>query len=111
MDQATPCGLLVNELVSNALKHAFPAGQGGEIQVALHAENASDGEARQWCLHVSDNGVGLPADFEARRMSSLGLQLATDLARQLGGTLAISAPSEPLTGAIFSVCFAVEFMR
>ena len=111
MDQATPCGLLVNELVSNALKHAFPAGQGGEIQVALRAGNASDGEARQWCLHVSDNGVGLPADFEARRMSSLGLQLATDLARQLGGTLAISAPSDPGTGAIFSVCFAVEGMR
>ena len=111
MDQATPCGLLVNELVSNALKHAFPVGQGGEIQVALHAEHASAGLASRWCLRVSDNGVGLPADFEVRRMSSLGLQLATDLARQLGGTLDISAPSGPGTGAIFSVCIAVEGMR
>jgi two-component sensor histidine kinase/ABC-type amino acid transport substrate-binding protein len=111
MDQATPCGLLVNELVSNALKHAFPVGQGGEIQVALHAEHASAGLAPQWCLRVSDNGVGLPADFEVRRMSSLGLQLATDLARQLGGALDISAPSGPGTGAIFSVCIAVEGMR
>jgi two-component sensor histidine kinase/ABC-type amino acid transport substrate-binding protein len=111
MDQATPCGLLVNELLSNALKHAFPVGQGGEIQVALHAEHASAGLAPQWCLRVSDNGVGLPADFEVRRMSSLGLQLATDLARQLGGALDISAPSDPGTGAIFSVRFAVEGMR
>jgi two-component sensor histidine kinase/ABC-type amino acid transport substrate-binding protein len=110
MDQATPCGLLVNELISNALKHAFPAGQGGEIQVALQAMPNPVGGAPQWCLRVSDNGVGLPADFNVRRLSSLGLQLATDLARQLGGTLLISASSDSASGASFSVCFAVEVM-
>lgn len=110
MDQATPCGLLVNELISNALKHAFPVGHGGEIELALHAVTPPVGDAPQWCLCVSDNGVGLPADFEVRRAQSLGLQLATDLARQLGGSLAISAPSGSTPGASFSVCFAVEVM-
>lgn len=106
MDQATPCGLLVNELISNALKHAFPAGQGGDVQVALQAEPNPVGDAPQWCLRVSDNGVGLPADFEARRTQSLGMQLASDLARQLGGTLLIHSKPSPETGASFSVCFA-----
>ena len=107
MDQATPCGLLVNELISNALKHAFPAGQGGEIQVALQAVATPVGDAPQWCLRVSDNGVGLPADFEARRAQSLGMQLASDLARQLGGSLVISAQPDLDAGACFSVSFPV----
>lgn len=110
MDLATPCGLLVNELIFNALKHAFPAGQGGEIVVALHVEPAAEGAAPQWCLCVSDNGVGLPVDFEVRRAQSLGLQLATDLARQLGGALVISAAPAPATGVSFSVRFAAEVM-
>ena len=106
MDQATPCGLLVNELIFNALNHAFPVGQGGEVQVALQAAATPVGDAPQWCLRVSDNGVGLPADFEARRAQSLGMQLASDLARQLGGTLVIHSQPSPATGASFSVCFA-----
>lgn len=110
MDLATPCGLLVNELISNALKHALPSGQGGEIQVALQAVPSPVGSAPQWCLRVSDNGVGLPADFEVRRTQSLGLQLASDLARQLGGTLDIGIPSDSGAGASFSVCFAVAVM-
>lgn len=108
MDQATPCGLLVNELISNALKHAFPVGHGGEIQLALHAAATPIGDTPQWCLRVSDNGVGLPADFEARRAQSLGLQLASDLARQVGGNLVISAQPEPGTGASFSVSFRLN---
>ncbi len=100
MDQATPCGLLVNELISNCLKHAFPSGHGGEVVVS------SQPSARTgwWHLTVRDTGVGLPADFEARRTQSLGLQLVADLARQLGGQLDVG--SGP--GAVFSVQFFLQ---
>jgi len=83
MDQAMPCGLLVNELISNALKHAFPDGRRGELRIELHAL----GDGPLWRLRVSDTGVGLPADFQARRDRSLGLQLVADLSRQLRSTL------------------------
>ena len=95
MDQATPCGLLVNELIANCFKHAFPAGQSGEVRVGVH--KVADGP--QVCLQISDTGVGLPADFEARRGQSLGLHLVSDLARQLGGKLTVGP------GTLFEVCF------
>lgn len=97
MDQAMPCGLLVNELVSNALKHGFPEGQRGELRLELHAV----GDGPLWRLRVSDTGVGLPDDFPDRRERSLGLQLVADLARQLGGTLEIG----PGPQAEFAVTF------
>lgn len=111
MDLATPCGLLVNELITNCLKHAFPAGRTGEIHMALHPLASPGGTAPTWCLSVCDTGVGLPADFEARRSQSLGLQLAADLAQQLGGTLSISASTVPGSdsGACFTVRFSVGF--
>ena len=108
MDVATPCGLLVNELITNALKHAFPTGQDGELQVELTGLPAAAGETTKWCLQVFDNGVGLPADFETRRAHSLGLQLATDLAQQMGGSLTINPLPAPGTGACFAVCFATQ---
>ena len=97
LDQALPCGLLVNELISNSLKHGFADGRGGQIEVALQV--LGGGAALQLC--VSDNGAGLPADFEARRGQSLGLQLVADLAQQLGGRLDIG----PVPAAVFSVSF------
>ena len=97
MDQAIPCGLLVNELISNCLKHAFPDGRGGAVQVELQVL----GEGAELRLCVCDTGVGLPVDFEARRAQSLGLQLVADLAAQLGGRLDIG----PLPQAAFSVTF------
>jgi two-component sensor histidine kinase len=100
MDQATPCGLLVNELISNCLKHGFPDGRAGEVVVGLQPT----GSAGLWRLSVRDTGVGLPADFESRRTQSLGLQLVSDLARQLGGTLEIGSGS----GAVFTVVFPVQ---
>lgn len=110
LDQATPCGLLVNELVSNCLKHAFPAGHAGELHIDLHAvpqpnDNTPQTPVQPWRLSVRDNGVGLPADFEQRRTQSLGLQLASDLARQLGGTLVIGPVPGHGTGASFAVVF------
>jgi two-component sensor histidine kinase/ligand-binding sensor domain-containing protein len=80
LDSAIPCGLLINELVSNALKHAFPDDKQGEVTVGLRAV---DGHL---VLRVADDGVGLPDDRD-RRDGSLGLQLVHTLAEQLGGTL------------------------
>jgi PAS domain S-box-containing protein len=89
LDQATPCGLLLTELVSNALKHGFPAGADGEVCIELQA--VPHGENGRWRLRVSDNGVGLPADFVASQQDSLGLQLVASLALQLGGSLDVGA--------------------
>ncbi len=69
IDIATPCGLVVNELISNAFKHAFPAGQDGEIHIALHRAN----DQKLITLVVSDNGVGMPRNFDYRRSKTFGL--------------------------------------
>jgi PAS domain S-box-containing protein len=79
MDQAIPCGLLLNELISNSLKHGFPGGLAGKIRIELQAVNG--GTDLRLC--VTDTGVGVPEDFEARRGQSLGLQLVAELARQM----------------------------
>jgi len=100
LDQAIPCGLLVNELISNCIKHGFPNGHAGEIRVELQRV----AESPRFRLCVSDNGVGLPADFESRRTQSLGLQLVSGLARQLGGALEIGPGPE----AVFTVVFTVN---
>lgn len=100
IDQAIPCGLIVNELVSNALTHAFPDGRAGEVRVELNATQDTAG----WRLRVADNGVGMPEDFELSTLShltSLGLQLVFDLTRQLGGQLAIKVD----TGTVFDIVF------
>ena len=69
IDTAIPCGLILNELISNALKHAFPGDQGGEIKVQLHKTGIGDVQ-----LTISDNGVGVPQGFDFRKESGLGLQ-------------------------------------
>lgn len=81
---AVPCGLLVNELLSNSLKYAFPGDQGGEITITLRATPEG-----QMVLIVRDTGVGFPADMDFRRADSLGLQLVCLLTEQLGGTIAL----------------------
>lgn len=107
MDQATAAGLLLNELISNCLKHGFPEGQAGEMSVELQPANDQDKPADgRWCLRVSDTGVGLSPDFEDKRKASLGLQLVTDMNHQLDGTLVID--SVPGAGARFSVEFTVQ---
>jgi two-component sensor histidine kinase len=78
-DQAVPLGLLVNELVTNASKYAFPGGA-GEVRVSVREEAA--GHLR---LSVSDNGVGRPSNFSQMAVKSLGMRLINSLARQLGG--------------------------
>ena len=105
LDQATPCGLLVNELLSNALKHGFADGRGGEVQV----RSQPSGKPGLWQVCVRDTGAGLPVDYEARRAHSLGLQLVSDLTQQLGGTLETWAGPGP--GTTFCVTFALEEPR
>ncbi|XQQ06774.1 MAG: sensor histidine kinase [Leptolyngbya sp. IPPAS B-1204] len=82
LETAVPCGLLINELVTNALKHAFPE-QPGEIAITLFQV--------QDTIHilVQDDGIGLPADFDWRNSTSLGLKLVQILTRQLRATLTV----------------------
>jgi PAS domain S-box-containing protein len=84
VDTAIPCGLIVNELVSNALKHAFRGRQGGTVTIRLQREEAD------FLLTVRDDGVGLAEDIDPAVTETLGLQLVTTLTRQLGGKLLIS---------------------
>jgi two-component system CheB/CheR fusion protein len=100
LDQATPCGMLISELVSNSLKHGFPAGRTGAIEISLQPLDTPD----FWRLYMSDNGIGFPTDFESKRHLSLGLQLVGDLATQMGGTLQIGDGPQ----AVFIVDFKVE---
>lgn len=82
IDTAIPCGLIINELVTNSLRHAFPAGRTGEITIDLGLDNED-----QFTLVVSDNGVGLPHGLDFRNAESLGLQLVNTLTGQLDGTI------------------------
>jgi two-component sensor histidine kinase/HAMP domain-containing protein len=81
---AVPCSLIVNELVSNSLKHAFPDGRTGRLVVRVSA--VDDG---RFGLVFSDDGVGLPAGFDMVRAESLGLQIVSLLVEQLDGTLEV----------------------
>ena len=85
VDTAIPCGLIINELVSNSLKHAFPRGRKGEIRVELKPNVKAQG----YELTVSDSGVGFPEGLDFRTTESLGLQLVNTLTSQLEGTLAL----------------------
>jgi len=78
-DQAVPLGLLANELVTNAFKYAYPAGE-GDVLLAIHG--AETGQLR---LTVRDRGIGLPPDLDAAKSKSLGMKLIATLGRQLGG--------------------------
>ena len=100
MEQALPCGLIINELVSNSLKHGFPQGRSGRVLVEL----LHTGEGRL-VLKVCDDGVGLPPDLDPSRVSTLGLKLVLNLADQLGGRVVAEQP--PGGGAAFTVVFPV----
>ena len=84
VDTAIPCGLILTELVSNALKHAFEEKKEGEVTVSLHADDRN-----RVHMAVSDNGRGLPADMDWRETSSLGLRLVDMLIRQLNADIQV----------------------
>jgi two-component sensor histidine kinase len=99
VDKAIPCGLILNELITNALKHGFPNGRHGKIRVVL--EKASWGRLQ---LSVQDDGVGIPAGMDIRQTQSLGMHLVSALTDQLGGELEMSGDK----GTRFKVTFATD---
>jgi two-component sensor histidine kinase len=82
IDRAIPLGLIVNELVSNSLKHAFPNNLAGEIWVTLHGDSTG-----ALTLTVGDSGIGMPPSLDMIHTESLGLQLVQALAQQVSGDL------------------------
>jgi len=87
IDTATPCGLIINELMSNSLKHAFPGNRQGEVSLVLHQSEKGEIDMR-----FSDNGVGLPKGFDFKNTKSLGLTLVRNLSvKQLEGTVEVVA--------------------
>ncbi len=96
INTAIPCGLIINELVSNSLKHAFPGDKKGEINIAAHPLNKNEIK-----LIVSDNGVGLPKKVDFRKTDSLGLHLVNLLAEgQLHGDIKLDRAKGP--------CFSIK---
>ena len=90
MDTSVPLGIIVNELVSNSLKHAFPERNEGEIRIRLHREKSKieDNKSTSYTLSVSDNGVGIPEYLEIDDVvDTLGMQLVTSLVDQVDGKL------------------------
>lgn len=97
VEQAIPCGLILNELVTNALKYAYPAGQGGEVIISLKEQ-----PSRRLRLTVADRGVGLPAGFQLGATETLGLSIVEILSRQIGGILHIDTNNG-------GTAFAIDF--
>lgn len=96
-DTAIPCGLIINELVSNSIEHAFPEGSRGEVGITVNRDANGDIE-----MAVADNGIGLPEGFDFRNNSSLGMDLVVLLAEnQLGGKIEIST----INGTEFRIKF------
>jgi two-component sensor histidine kinase len=98
VEQAIPCGLILNELVSNALKHAFPTGAGA---IRIELRRLPDDLI---LLAVSDDGIGISTDFDPATSGSLGVQLVVSLVGQLDGRMEIER--EP--GAAFRIVFPAE---
>jgi PAS domain S-box-containing protein len=95
LDEAVPCGLIINELVANSLKHAFPSNRAGRIWVRI------DADERRCTLRVGDDGVGFSEELDFRQTQTLGLQLVRTLTDQLEGTISLSRQA----GTEFTVTF------
>jgi PAS domain S-box-containing protein len=107
MDTAVPLGMIVNELVSNSLKHAFTGRDKGEIRIELFGEESTglkreNRENTDFTLKISDNGVGMP-ELDIENLDSLGMQLVTSLVDQLDGELELKRNN----GTEFTIKFTV----
>uniref|UniRef100_B8HZ56 histidine kinase n=1 Tax=Cyanothece sp. (strain PCC 7425 / ATCC 29141) TaxID=395961 RepID=B8HZ56_CYAP4 len=105
LETAFPCGLLINELVSNALIHAFPNQIKGNIWVVFRAAAAG------FILVVKDDGIGLPEQLDYRNTESLGMQLICDLSQQLNGTLSLMPLQEDDNCGRRGTCFKLDFQE
>ncbi len=99
ISRAVPCGLIINELISNSLKHAFTDGRRGDIFVRMSSD------AEMITLEVADTGVGMPVDLDFKNTETLGLQLVNLLARQLGGHFSCQGGQE---GSVTTVTFPLQ---
>jgi len=98
IDTALPCSLIINELVSNTLKYAFPSGKGGKICIRVARE-----DGRGYVMEIRDNGVGLPPGLDLEKTDTLGLRLVHGLAvSQLGGSIEVGKAGK---GASFIIRF------
>lgn len=96
LDVAIPCGLIINELVSNSMKYAFPKNRAGSISVALKVH-----DEKHLTLIVEDTGIGIPSEINFKDLSSLGLQLVDLLCKQLSGNLSVNKSG----GTSFKITF------
>jgi two-component sensor histidine kinase len=110
IDTAVPLGMIVNELVSNSLKHAFKGRDRGEIKIKLHrgepAKHENEGSqstSTNFNLTISDNGIGIPENLDIKNLDSLGMQLVTSLVDQLDGELELKRNN----GTEFTIRFTV----
>ena len=83
INRAIPCGLIINELVSNSLRHAFGPNGNGKIQIKMSEENG------KYLLRVKDNGKGFPDELDFQKTETLGLQVVNDLVKQLDGKISL----------------------
>jgi PAS domain S-box-containing protein len=96
INRAIPCGLIINELVSNSLKHAFPDGKKGQVCIRFLSTSQKKNK-----LVVSDDGIGLPKSVNLREPQTLGLQLVIDLVHQIDGSIRV----EKNKGTAFHITF------
>jgi two-component sensor histidine kinase len=94
-DKAVPCGLILAELCSNALHHAFPENSKGEVSISFRSRET------EYRLEVKDNGVGLPEEIDFRHTTTLGLRLVNLLVSQMRGTIDLNNAN----GACFTLTF------
>jgi len=96
IDTAVPCGLIINELVSNALKYAFLQQQQGEVKISIYKAATQD-----IILNIADNGIGLPPEINIEQINTMGLRMVTALIRQISGTLIVNREA----GSSFMISF------
>jgi len=99
VDTAIPCGLIINELLSNALQHAFPDDRHGEIGITFTQDLG------EFILVITDNGIGFPTDLDYKKSASLGLQLVATLTNQLNGHMAL----DQTDGSTFTIRFTSTY--
>lgn len=98
IDTAIPCGLIINELISNSLKHAFPT-PSTDKEICINIYSSGN---HQFILNLSDNGIGFPKDLDFRNTESLGLELVCTLTEQLDGTIELDSSK----GTSFNITFS-----
>ncbi|MBF2026131.1 MAG: PAS domain S-box protein [Oscillatoriales cyanobacterium C42_A2020_001] len=102
LDLAIPCGLIINELVSNSLKHAFPGDRAGSITIRLLSpEQTNVSTTSLGTLIVQDNGIGIPLEVDWQTTSSLGLRIVRNLVEQMRGVLTVGCDR----GTVFQIAF------